>query len=32
MDDCEDYYDGNKEKYHRLRDNLKGQLRPTGKH
>lgn len=32
MDDCELYYDGNKEKYFRLRDNLELQIRPTGKH
>ncbi len=32
MDDCELYYDGNKDKYFRLRDNLEIQIRPTGKH
>jgi hypothetical protein len=32
MDDCEYYYDGNKEKYLRLRDNLSAQIKPTGKH
>jgi hypothetical protein len=32
MDDCESYYDGNKEKYFRLRDNLEIQINPTGKH
>jgi hypothetical protein len=32
MEDCEPYYEGNKEKYLRLRDNLQVQINPTGKH
>ena len=32
MEDCEPYYEGNKEKYLRLRDNLQIQINPTGKH